>query len=213
LSRIETEEDIRLKKLINQEAHRIIQATVGDARYRQADQQCGERAEAINLQYENRTQQIVYRFLGLNAEQQILLPAIIKEENEQQERLYRTLAIPARNRASSESRLLDRDGRFPGVEEEVSEPPIEEEPEQQTEQDSEAELMKVAEGARISAEFQKRVKELLSPEQIALAYEYSDELSIGGGLLIRDLFRLLEFKPATQESADTSETVTPQPGG
>jgi hypothetical protein len=209
LSRIETEEDTRLKKLINQEAHRIIQASLGDARYREADQQCGANAEASHSQYENRRLQLVYRFLGLNAEQQILLPAVVKEAIEQQQRLYQTLGVPAKNQVDSDERLLDRDGRLPGVAEEVSAPTIEQEPEQQEAQDAEDELIGAAENERISAEFQKRLRKILSREQVALAKEYSDELSSAGGPLVWDLFHLLEFKPATQESAATSEPVTP----
>jgi hypothetical protein len=175
LSRTETEEDSLRKNLINQEAHRIIQASLGDARYREADQQCGVNAEASNSQYENRRLQVVYRFLDLNAEQQILLPAIVKEASEQQQLLYQTLGVAAENQVDSDERLLDRDGRLPGVAEELSAPTIEQEPEQKEAQDAEDELIRAAESQKISAEFQKRLKEILSPEQIALAKEYSDE--------------------------------------
>lgn len=186
-----TEDDHIRQRLVDEEAHRIIQATLGDVRYRAAYEQCSARNTEDSKMIQRRSNEIFYRFLGLTANQQNLISAILEE------------AASRLNPSNSVPNLLDQNGRLPSSAEAENSPPAGDDTAQQ-QASSESEL--------IQAEFQKKVQAILSPMQLALARKYRSEILMGiGGPLLWELLGLDDDYEETLPESEPSSSVTATP--
>lgn len=157
-----------------EQGHHILQATLGDDRYRSSYRQCKAQLASESEASDIRANTIFYQFFGLSPEQRASVAAVIMEEERKQ-------AIEAGDQETlTQSELLNGEGRIPRLRDpEVNADATHESAQSVTQPQTDEEW------ARLDAEYADKIMKLLSPEQRALVREWATDfrsLPASGGM-------------------------------